>query len=130
MSLSLNNMLGVYEKTLQLRAKRSELLASNIANADTPGYKAKDFKFDEMLASLKNDSGSLQVTNKNHISNMSALNSMPTAYRIPLQPTLDGNTVDTQVENAKFSENAVRYLATLKLLDGKVTGLLTAIRGE
>lgn len=130
--MNINNMFGVHEQILSFRAKRSEVIASNLANADTPGFLAKDLDFKAAMESLdpKQYSTNLTQTHKGHINdgidNLEGI----TKYRIPAQPSLDGNTVDTQIENSQFAENAIRYLASVRFIDGKVKGLLTAIRGD
>jgi flagellar basal-body rod protein FlgB len=128
--MAINNLFGIYENTLSLRAKRSELLASNLVNADTPGYKAKDIDFSSMVKNIRENSGKMITTNKNHISEDSPIADFDIKYRIPLQASLDGNTVETNVENAQFADNAMRYMASVRFIDGKVKGILTALRGE
>ncbi len=131
MKLQLQQMFGIHENMLDLRAKRTEILASNLANADTPGYKAKDIDFKQVLEDkLLSSNAQLRTTHSGHIGTSDELDDFSLLYRTPTQPSLDGNTVDTQVENAKFSENTIRYLASLRFLDGKIKGLASAIRGE
>ena len=129
--MKLDNVFGIHEQALQLRARRSEVLASNLANADTPGYKARDFDF---AAMLRNESGPpvrLVSTHARHIqadSGVVAVSQM--GYRIPQQNSLDGNTVEVEREQAEFSANAMRYQATLRFLDSRVKGLKLAIKGN
>lgn len=119
---------------LSLQARRAELLASNLANADTPGYKAKDIDFDAVLARERQGASAttLAVTNPAHIGGESPgrIATTDLKYRIPNQPSLDGNTVDPHLEKAAFAENAVQYQTTLTLLDHRIRGLMTALRGE
>jgi flagellar basal-body rod protein FlgB len=119
---------------LSLRARRAELLASNLANADTPSYKAKDIDFDAVLEREQQgaSSTSLAVTNPAHIGGKSpdGVAATDLKYRIPNQPSLDGNTVDPHLEKAAFAENAIQYQTTLTLLDQRIRGLMTALRGE
>ena len=129
MPSSIDRLFGVHAQALQLRARRGELLASNLANADTPDYKARDLDFGKALASAQADSA-LRATHTNHITRSDNTGSASTLYRVPNQASLDGNTVDTQVEKQKFAENAVRYQTTLRFLNGKISGLMTAIKGE
>jgi flagellar basal-body rod protein FlgB len=142
--LDIDNYLGVHARALQLESRRTELLAANLANADTPGYKARDIDFKEALATA----GHLQVgtaprlglqhTNGQHLGPTGAARTSRTnaadeaimKYRVPLAPALDGNTVDAQLEQAAFAENAVRYQATLTLLNMRLRGLMTAITGQ
>jgi flagellar basal-body rod protein FlgB len=125
MPLNLDNYLGVHARALQVESRRTELLAANLANADTPGFKARDIDFKAALASAANQAG---VNGKAGVSAMAA--DSATLYRVPLAPSLDGNTVDVQLEQSAFAENSVRYQATLTLLNGKLRSLMTAITGQ
>lgn len=126
----LNSRFQMHEQMLDYRMKRSEVIASNMANSDTPGYKARDIDFQAFLDSQINDASQISTTQSGHMGAENYIDEMALLYRIPSQPTLDGNTVDTQVENAQFTENTVRYLASLRFLDGKIKSTLSAIRGE
>jgi flagellar basal-body rod protein FlgB len=123
MPVNLDNYLGVHTRALQLESRRTELLAANLANADTPGFKARDIDFKQALAS---------ATNAANASGAAGTNSLESAtqFRVPMAPSLDGNTVDAQLEQAAFAENNVRYQATLTLLNGKLRSLMTAITGQ
>lgn len=135
MLLNLDNALGIHPQALLLRARRTEVLSANIANADTPNYKARDVDFRAVLAESENELTSsanrLTRTNDRHF-DLDAFDPMGGAvkYRVPTQPALDGNTVDPTIEKAKFSENAVQYMASLQFLGRKVQGLMTALKGE
>ena len=131
MPISFDSALGIHQQAVAVRAQRTEMLASNIANADTPGYKAKDIDFRAALQNAQTQSvGTLKRTHANHIqSNMNAASS-ETLYRVPNQPSLDGNTVDEQLEKSAFAENAMRYQASITFLDRKFKGMLSAIKGE
>ena len=129
MPISFDSALGVHAKALQVRARRAEMLASNIANADTPGYKARDIDFKAALNQAQS-AGKLKTTHSNHISTAVTDSNMQTLYRVPSQPSLDGNTVDAQLEKAAFAENALRYQASLTFLGGKFKGLMAALKGE
>jgi flagellar basal-body rod protein FlgB len=94
---------------LKLAARRQEILAANIANADTPNYRARDFSFEAALRS--------------------ATEAVRGLYRLPTQPSIDGNTVDMDTERAQFAENAVRYEAALRFLNGQIKTILSAIQG-
>lgn len=129
--MNIDNLFGIHEQALNLRIKRSEVLASNLVNADTPGYKARDMEFDDVLKSAAaNQSVGLVATNPGHISTSPYQADVPLAYRVPLQTSLDGNTVDTQIESAKLAENSMRMLASLRIIDMKIKGFTTALRGE
>ncbi|HEX7113638.1 MAG TPA: flagellar basal body rod protein FlgB [Steroidobacter sp.] len=134
MPLNIDAYLGVHAAALRLRSQRTEVLAANLANADTPGYRARDIDFREALAAATGRSSgvSLATTQAGHIST-ATVNGIPASelkYRIPLAPSLDGNTVDVQLEQAAFAENTVRYQATLTFLSSKFRGLMTAITGQ
>ena len=131
MALDLDKALGIHAQALVLRARRAEVLAANLANADTPGYKARDLDFRNALARAREgaDGAALRVTHPRHLGGAEPPGG-ELLYRLPLQPSVDGNTVDSQVEKAAFMENAVQYQATLSFLGGRFKGLLTAIKGE
>ncbi len=120
-----------HEQALKFRELRNEVLSSNIANADTPGYKARDVDFGTAMKNAQLGQLSMQRTNERHQSAPNA-NSIGASlqYRIPMQSTLDGNTVETDVEQAAFAENAVQYRATLSFLDGKIRSLRYALKGS
>lgn len=131
MPISFDSALGIHQQALALRSQRAEILASNIANADTPGYKARDIDFKSALASVDaQSSGALSRTNAKHIQINTAENNTEVLYRVPNQSSLDGNTVDGLVEKSEFAENALRYQASLSFIDGKIKGLKAAIKGE
>ncbi len=129
MPTSIDRVFGVHAEALQLRARRGELIASNLANADTPNYKARDLDFRHALDNAQSATA-MKSTHASHIGHANAGGATSTLYRVPGQSSLDGNTVDTQIEKSKFSENAVRYQTTLRFLSGKISGLMTAIKGE
>jgi flagellar basal-body rod protein FlgB len=114
-----DDIFGIHGKALALRSQRLGLLASNIANAATPGFKAKDIDFKAALAEAEQTGGS---------TNMAAEDN--TMFRIPLQPSLDGNTVELATEQTQFAENAVQYQTTLSFLNGRINTLTRALRGE
>jgi flagellar basal-body rod protein FlgB len=136
MSINFDSALGIHDDALKVRARRSEVLASNLANADTPNYKAQDLDFKQALEQATAGSptaGSpsfLKATHSGHIQGQPPLGTPDTQYRVPLQPSLDGNTVDSQVEKAKYAENALQYQTTLSFLSSKFSSLMGAIKGE
>jgi flagellar basal-body rod protein FlgB len=134
MPITLDSALGPHAAALSLRARRAELLAANLANADTPGYKAKDIDFKTVLARQEANGSAvgLATTDAAHIATTSGGGVLSTdlQYRVPNQPSLDGNTVDPHLEKAAFAENALQYQTSLLLLDRKIRGLMTAVRGE
>jgi len=135
MSISFDKALGIHEKALGFRAQRAEVLANNIINADTPNYKARDMDFSSVLAaeSDKQQNGrfALDRTNTRHIDAQGlAMGDDALKYRTPTQPSVDQNTVDAQVEQANYTENAIGFQASFTLLNSKFKGLVSALRGE
>jgi flagellar basal-body rod protein FlgB len=131
MPITFDSALGIHQQALALRSQRTEILASNIANADTPGYKARDIDFKAALESADTKfNNSLTRTNPKHIQLGAADSSTEIKYRIPNQSSLDGNTVDGLVEKSAFAENALRYQASITFLDGKFKGMMAALKGE
>ena len=136
MSISFDSALGVHEDALLLRGKRAEVLANNIANADTPNYKARDFDFASVLDKALGNSTEMAptkvaITNAGHMSgfvdpDMAA----DLMFTRPIQPSIDGNTVEVQDEMAKYTDNALRYQASFRFLNDKFTGLKNALKGE
>jgi len=137
----LDTLFGVHERALLLRGERTAVLAANLANADTPGYKARDINFASVLAgeqaslplappvgaqsaSAALSRGHLPLGLETRIASSGDLQ-----YRVPYQPSADGNTVEAQVEQAAFAENTVRYQASLMFITRKVQGLEAALSG-
>ena len=119
-----------HEQALKFRALRNQVLSSNIANADTPNYKARDVSFGDALNSARHDSLSMTKTSDLHTNAYGQTSDgTRTLYRVPHQPTLDGNTVEMDVEQAEFAENALQYRASLAFLDGKIRSLRYALKG-
>lgn len=117
---------------LQLRQKRMEILSSNIANAATPGYKARDIDFSSAYASALSGTGTLDKTSPLHLTAKAAGGGegADVKFRTPLSTSLDGNTVELHVEQLQFSENAMRYEASLNFLSDRINGLRKALKGE
>ena len=136
MALDIDSALGIHPQALVLRAKRAEVLARNLANADTPNYKARDIDFRQVLGGAMNggsNPSAMKVTHSKHIGGgMSGVNgnTFETIQRKATQVSIDGNTVDSQKEYAEFMRNAVRYQASLQFVTGRIRGLMMAIRGE
>jgi flagellar basal-body rod protein FlgB len=137
--MGLDSYLGVHTAALKLREQRTELLANNLANSDTPGFKARDLDFRGALLAATgpaNAPGTLAAPAHGTAlgtAGASAVDGSTDAflkYRTPLAPALDGNTVDVQLEQAAFAENAVRYQATLHFLSSRFRSLITAITGQ
>jgi len=131
MSISLDKNFGIHAQALQIRAKRAELLASNMANADTPNYLARDIDFraalSEQMSSQSMRGVSPSTSHINHIQQNDFEFANLLQYRIPLQSSLDGNTVDLHIEQAGYAENALRYQASLNFLDGNIKSIKKAL---
>jgi flagellar basal-body rod protein FlgB len=131
----LDDMTRFHQTALSLRSARQELLASNIANADTPNYKARDVDFASALKAAIGGEGSasasLTRTAPAHLDGYTGSSVMgaPVMYRKPVQPSADGNTVDMDVERAQFAENALRYEASVKFLSEQMKAVMSAIQG-
>ena len=132
MAIGIDNAFGIHEKAMHLQARRAQLLSQNLANSDTPGYKAKDINFKDALKSMSNGDieRPLKATQRGHIQPKGFFMGVEEMYRIPTQSSLDGNTVEAHVEMGEFTENSMRYLMTLRIMSGKINGMLSAIRGE
>jgi len=138
MQFGLDKFFGISQQALKIHSRRAEVLAGNLANVDTPGYKARDIDFKAALQQVKSGMGdvTLRTTNPNHINSAGTspgriddvLGEMK--YRIPSQPSLDGNTVDSLKEKAAFMENALLYQTNLQFLGGKIKHLKSALKGE
>ena len=134
----IDQYLSFNETALSLRAQRQELLASNIANADTPNYKARDIDFSSALQNAlasKGAGGPLATTAPKHIPLGAATgdvlaNGTPVLYRGEVQGSVDGNTVDMDVERNQFADNALRYEAGITMINHQIKGLLAAIQGQ
>lgn len=132
MAISFDAALGIHDDALTLRARRAEVLANNIANADTPNYKARDLDFAAVLAG---ETGQYELTvaqtDSSHESEFLAPEAAADLlFRTPYQPAVDGNTVELQEEMARYSDNAIRYQASFQFLNSKFQGLVRAIKGE
>ena len=125
-----DNLFGLHTQALDTWQRRSEVLASNLANADTPGYLARDVDFKKAMANASGNSNTLAmtITQAGQI-NPQAQSAQQLAYRTPTQPSMDGNTVDTQVEQANFAANGVHYQASLSFITAQIHMLRTAITG-
>ncbi len=129
----ITNSLDKQGRTLELLARRQQVLAANIANADTPGYQARDIDFASALAQARSgsgDAGTTTVTRAGHMASASTAAGASLKWRTPDQASLDGNTVDLDRERANFADNALRYEATLRFINGHVKTMLSAITGQ
>jgi flagellar basal-body rod protein FlgB len=125
------NVFGIHEQALLLHGQRLGVLASNIANVDTPNYKARDIDFSAVLSGTDDASMPLAVTQPKHLSLSEGGEAQADLkYRNPYQASLDGNTVEMAVEQAAFAENNVRYQASLGFINGRIAELTLAINGQ
>jgi flagellar basal-body rod protein FlgB len=125
----IGSYLNFHAQALELRSRRNEILASNIANAATPNFKARDLDFDAEI-NRHVSIGPLKTTNEQHFPTAIAATGNSLLFREPVNPSLDGNTVELSVEQMEFSENVTRYQTTLTFLNNRISGLMSAIRGE
>jgi flagellar basal-body rod protein FlgB len=113
-----DSLFGVHGKALALRSQRLSLLASNIANAATPNYKARDIDFDRAMKAATAGTSAARAAES------------ATAFRVPLENSLDGNTVELSTEQTIFAENALQYRTTLSFLEGRIATVMSALKGE
>ncbi|MDF0535743.1 flagellar basal body rod protein FlgB [Shewanella sp. A32] len=115
---------GVHPYSMQLRLERSEIIAGNLANVDTPGFKARDIDYNSVMQNVQQQvemaSGEKVDMNTEH----------PLMYRIPYQPSADGNSVELNVEQANFAKNTMDFQTSLTFLNMKINGLYSAIKGK
>lgn len=134
MKALIENALRFQQTALNLQAQRQQMIASNIANADTPNYKARDVDFRGALqGALKQRFAPLALATSSS-GHLASTNSLPfetyTGYRVPMQASADGNTVNMDVERAAFTENSLHYEASITFINGLLRGMQTAISGQ
>lgn len=122
-----DGLFGVQAQAMDLQRRRMELIAANLANADTPNFKARDLDFREVLAQA---AAGANPAATQQAGGGAASDAAILKYRIPNQPSADGNTVDVQTEQAQFAESALRYQASLGFLDGRIRSMMTALTGQ
>jgi flagellar basal-body rod protein FlgB len=115
-----DELFGVHAAALAIRSQRLSLLASNIANAATPNYKARDIDFQKALSDATGASGK----------SVDQASSDAMGYRVPLETSMDGNTVELSTEQNQFAENALKYRTTLSFLEGRIGTVMSALKGE
>lgn len=125
MSISMDEALGVHQYALGVRAERSRILASNLANIETPNFKAKDIDFKDALKRIDHTLRAEGTVDSQRLDLSSSMK-----YRIPMQPSLDGNTSELHIEQTAFSANAMDFQTSLTFLKMKFSGLRTAIEGK
>jgi len=130
----LDQTINFNRQALGLRAYRQQVLAANIANADTPNFKARDIDFNAALQGAMAGRGAsdlpLKTTSARHIHAGGTASPGELLYRTPNQPSADGNTVEMDTERAKFAENAMQYEASLQFIGGQFKTMLSAIQGQ
>ena len=124
----LNSAFGIHERALGVRSQRMEVLARNIANADTPNFKAQHVDFKAMLKEAKTEY--LTATNEKHYAGLQEAPDNGMRFRTPFNSSFDGNTVEMNVEQAQYGKAASEYQATLQFLENRIGGLRKAMRGE
>ena len=115
MGISFQQALGVHPQAVKLRLERTELLTANLANVDTPNFKAKDIDF----------ASEMQRANRTGV-----MPEVEEKYRVPMQPSEDGNTVELNSEQARFSQNSMDYQSSLTFLNLQISGIREAIEGK
>ena len=126
---SIKKQLTFFGSALNIRNRRNDIIASNIANSATPNYKARDINFLDEFKKVTN-AGDIKTTHTNHIPTKNYNISGKAFYRDPIIASLDGNTVELSVEQMQFAENTMKYQTTLRFLNSKITKMISAIRGE
>lgn len=133
MAINIDKALGVFPQALELRSRRAEILANNLANGDTPGFLARDVDFKDVLGGMLGESTetpALEATRSGHEQGLLSPDSIQgLKYRLNAQPSVDGNTVDVQKERTEFVRNTQEFQAALTFLNSKLKGLTTAIKG-
>ena len=124
-----DSVFGIHERALELRSQRMEVLSRNIANADTPNFKARDLDFSKVLSETQ-ENQTIQATHKGHIGGSGMGRTADMVYTIPFNNSVDGNTVELSVEQAKYGKAAAQYQATLSFIEGNISGIRKALRGD
>ncbi len=125
---TIDRLFGVSPQALSIRSQRFEVISANLANADTPGYKARDIDFTRALSWAEDERAAPEKSNFLPFDGDNSQRDL--MYRQPFQSSLDGNTVETEQEHAAFMDNAIRYQASLNFLNGRIKSILLALRGE
>lgn len=133
----LDALFGIHAAAMQFQSRRMELVSANIANADTPGYLARDLDFAKALQQAADASmpasGAVATTQAAHLAGQdgaTVTNAPELVYRTPLQPSADGNTVDLHTEQAAFADAALHYKASMSFVEGRLRSIMTALTGE
>src|SRR3990167_5197228 len=129
----LDSSLRFHQEALNLRARRQEVLSANIANADTPNFKARDIDFSSSLTQAvergrQSQSMAMANTSSRHLTGQAHAAGGELMYRTPSQSSIDGNTVEMDVERVNFADNALRYEVNLTVLGSKIKSLPSAVQ--
>jgi len=132
MSINFKNALGLHPDALNVRSKRSEILANNLANSDTPGYKARDLDFKGILKGEYENRQRMELnrTSQRHIPAAAIIMDQSLKFRTPHQPSIDGNTVETNIEQAEFAKNSMDFQSSFTFLNSKFSGLMKAMKSQ
>ncbi len=126
----IDNVLNGHTTALKMQSGRAEVLAGNVANSDTPGFKARDIDFKtEFERRLSGSTSGLNITNSKHLGMDTSMNSQ-ILYRVPQSFKENGNTVEGEAEQAAFTKNAIQYQASIQFLSSKIRGMKLALKGE
>jgi len=126
----LGNALGIHERALQVKSARLEMLSTNIANADTPHFKARDIDFAAVLAGVAGADTAMRSTHRTHFGEGASTEPSGVRFRVPFNSSFDGNTVEMHVEQAHYGKAAADYQATLSFLENRVSSIRRALKGE
>jgi flagellar basal-body rod protein FlgB len=131
MAINFEKALGIHDEALLFRARRAEVLSNNIANADTPNFKARDIEFSAALEHAMQPELKPMATSTGHKTELLSPDlAADMMFRVPHQASVDGNTVEVQQEMARYTENAMAYQASFQFLSNKFSGLKSALKGE
>lgn len=132
MNTSTANAFALHLRSLHIAARRAQLIASNLANADTPNYKARDIDFRAALDNARNGQNPLPLmrTASDQLPGTAGNDQAQVEYRVPAAPSLDGNTVDTEMEQGAYAQNSLRYEADLTFISSQIRTLREAIKGQ
>ncbi len=131
MSINFQKAFGTYEAALKLRSQRAEVLSANLANADTPNFKARDFDFHQALKAQLDNTGGMRADRANHLNSQSQeAGGLHLQYRVPTQPSIDGNTVDEHAEHGEFMQNSLEFQVAFTLLNSRLKGMMNVIKGD
>lgn len=126
----LSGALGVHEAALPIRARRMEVLAQNIANADTPRFKARDIDFRAVLEGVASQALEMRATHSRHFPVAQGMGEPGLMYRVPFNASADGNTVEMSVEQGRFGQAAADYQTTLRFLENRISSIRKVLKGE